>query len=76
MADKLLLTREEYIKVLADRGLPEVCAVYDEDTIATLEAQLTKLEKMGVYFRNSDKLSISDWQARRGIPNKTLSSHR
>lgn len=61
---KLLLTREEYIRVMTNRGLPEVCAVYDDDTIATLEAQLAKLEKEGVYFRNSDKLCISDWKAR------------
>ena len=64
--NQLLLTREEYIKVMTDRGLPEVCAVYDEDTIASLEAQLDKIEKIGVYFRSSDKLSVHDWQTRRG----------
>ncbi len=38
-----LLDRKEYVKAMTEGGLPEVCAVYDDDTIATLKAQARKI---------------------------------
>jgi len=45
--DDVRLTREEYIKAFTDRGIPEVCAVYDEDTIAALDEQIDKMLRLG-----------------------------
>ncbi len=39
----MLLTQEEYTKILTTRGLHEVCCVYDADTIAVLRAQVKKV---------------------------------
>lgn len=70
MINQLLLTDKEIIEDICGSCFMEEkwsdadCKVCQANMRASNKSQLAKIEKAGVYFRNSDKLYISDWRTR------------